>query len=133
MSVSIYYKARREQPVTPQEISFCKKIVEQYNTSYPFGELYEGFCVYDLKSFRDESEKDVIFSGATKLPTVDEDDIDILLSIVNYWVKCLDEITEALPGAAWKVNLDDIEMIWDEENGWGFPADDVKENRCNPL
>ena len=125
MSVSLYYQAKREQPLTLQETSICQEIVKQYDTQYPFGELYEGFCVYDLDSFRDESEKDVIFSGATKLPTVDEDDIQILFDITDYWVKCLDEITKALPGAAWEVNLDDMEMIWDEEEGWRFPKNDV--------
>lgn len=120
MSVSLYYEAKREQPITPQEISFCQKIAEQYDTKYPFGELYEGFCIYDLDSFRDESEENVIFSGATKLPTVEGDDISILFDIVSYWIKCLDEITRALPGAEWEVNLDDMEMVWDEEKGWGF-------------
>lgn len=124
MSVSLYYQAKREQPLTSQEISVCQEIVKRYDNRYPFGELYEGFCVYDLDSFRNESEKDVVFSGATKLPTVDKDDIQILFDMINYWVECLDEITKALPGATWDVHLDDMDMIWGEE-GWRFPENDV--------
>ena len=124
MSISLYYQAKREQPLTLKETSTCREIIKQYDTQYPFGELYEGFCVYDLDSFRNKSEKDVIFSGATKLPTVEQGDIQTLFDIIGYWVKCLNEITKALPGAVWEVNLDDMEMIWDYNEGWRFPTDE---------
>lgn len=41
MSVSLYYQAKREQPLTSQEISICQEIVKRYDDWYPFGELYE--------------------------------------------------------------------------------------------
>ena len=45
MSVSIYYTARRSQPITPQEQHICHEIAKRYDEQYPFGELYEGFCI----------------------------------------------------------------------------------------
>ena len=48
MSVSLYYTARRPQSITLQEQKSCDEIAERYDKQYPFGELYEGFCIYDL-------------------------------------------------------------------------------------
>lgn len=39
MSVSLYYTARREQPITSQEQNSCNEIAERYDRQYPFGEL----------------------------------------------------------------------------------------------
>ena len=47
MSVSLYYEAKRSQPITRQELDACMEIAKRYDRQYPYGELYEGFCIYD--------------------------------------------------------------------------------------
>ncbi len=113
MSVSIYYTARRSQPITPQEQHICHEIAKRYDEQYPFGELYEGFCIYDLKNDISQDGEDVILDGATKIPS--GDDPMLLEEITDWWLKCLQEITGVLSGAQWNVNLDDIELEWSEE------------------
>lgn len=112
MSVSLYYTARRPRPITLQEQKACEEIAKRYDTEYPYGELYEGFCIYDMEKDRQESEKDVIFSGATKLPP----DGEQVFEILNWWLECLSEITDTLPGAQWHVNVDDTVLEWGEED-----------------
>lgn len=118
MSVSLYYTARRQQPATQQEKELCRQIGDRYDARYPYGELYEGFCIYDLERDRQNWEQDVIFSGATKLPP---EGPDLIFQIANWWLDCLEEITKALPGAQWHVNLDDFDLEWTEGEYFRFP------------
>lgn len=117
MSVSLYYTARREQPITLQEQKRCDEIAGHYDEKYPFGELYEGFCIYDLEKDTSGREDDVILDGSTKLPSnVDE---ELCLNILEWWLKCLGEIAGVLNGAQWDVHLDDMSFEWsEEENGF---------------
>lgn len=46
--MSLYYEAEREQPLTEQEDSMCREIVERYCARYPFEEKYEDFRTYDI-------------------------------------------------------------------------------------
>ncbi len=118
MSISIYYTARRPQPITEEEAALCRRIADRYDAQYPYGELYEGFCIYDLAEERDEWEQDVIFSGATKLPP--EDPL-LIAQIANWQLDCLEEITNVLPGAQWRVHLDDLNLEWTEGKRFRFP------------
>ena len=118
MSISIYYTARRPQPITKEEAALCRQIADCYDAQYPYGELYEGFCIYDLEKDRDEWEQDVIFSGATKLPL---EAPPFLFQIANWQLNCLEEISNILPGAQWHVHLDDLDLEWTEEERFRFP------------
>ena len=60
------------------------------NAEFPFRDLYESFGVHDLDTVTD---KNVIFEGATKLPT----DGEYFIKVHNYWKDCLQEIIRALP------------------------------------
>lgn len=111
MSVSIYYTARRAQPITEQEQQRCYEIAKRYDEEYPFGELYEGFCIYDLQNDSSQNGEYVILDGATKIPP----DEMLLAEIIDWWLECLQEITGVLCGAQWEVNLDDMELEWSEE------------------
>ena len=123
MSVSLYYEARRKNPITPEEKAVCEEIAKRYDEQYPFGRLYEGFVIYDLEECSDENEKDVIFSGATKLPPTGNE--RFFYDVGNHWIKCLYEITKALPGAEWNVHVDDVKLRWDDEVRQRFPTDEV--------
>lgn len=120
MSVSLYYTARRPQSITLQEQRSCDEIAERYDKQYPFGELYEGFCIYDLTKSGDGYEEDVILDGSTKLPA--DVDGELVLNIVDWWLKCLEEIAGVLVGAQWDVHLDDMDFKWSEEEQ-GFVPD----------
>lgn len=120
MSVSLYYTARRRQPISLQEKNSCDEIAASYDKQYPFGEMYEGFCIYDLKALAGTEEEDVILDGATKLPP-DVDD-ESFFDILGYWLECLEEIAGVLTDAKWTVHLDDMDFKWSEEKH-GFVPD----------
>ena len=48
MSVSLYYTAKRDYPISKQEQDACQQTVERYIANYPLGDMYESFCVYKL-------------------------------------------------------------------------------------
>ncbi len=104
MSVSLYYTAKREQPMSRQEQEACRKVVERYIAEYPLGDIYEDFCVYDPS----EAEADTIFEGATKLPL--DKGVDHSLEVLEFWADCLQEIIDLLPGAQWDIHVDDADM-----------------------
>ena len=71
----------------------CKKIAKRYDAEYSFGELHEGFYIYDLDKSPHEGKK-VIFAGATKLPS--NDDRLYSYNVIIWWLGCLHEIADAL-------------------------------------
>ena len=105
MSVSLYYTAKRDYPISKQEQEACQKVVEHYITEYPLGDIYESFCVYDLN---EPSEENVIFEGATKLPF--NKGKDHFIKVHDYWANCLQEIIYLLPDAQWDIHIDDTDV-----------------------
>ncbi len=117
MSVSLYYTARRSTPITQEERDRCDEIAERYDRQYPFGELYEGFCIYDWEMGKEE--KDVILDGATKLPP--DDDTEHCMHILEWWLECLTALNDALVGAQWEVHFDDMDFTWSAEEHCFLP------------
>ena len=111
MGISIYYDAVRNYPLTCDENSFIGKIVEKYNKEKPF-ENGEDFCIYEY----DTKEPELIFSGATGLPL--SDNAMETVEGCYYWAKCLTEIKKIAKDAKWTVQMDDMELTWDDEKGW---------------
>lgn len=73
----------------------------------------------------------MIFSGAAKLPG---NGPETLFEAANYWLKCLTEITHLLSNAAWNVTFDDVNLIFDSDDGWRFPTDEeYKQQKSNEL
>ncbi|MCI9320069.1 MAG: hypothetical protein HFH05_08330 [Lachnospiraceae bacterium] len=125
MSVSLYYEAKRSQPITRQELDACMEIAKRYDRQYPYGELYEGFCIYDPEECSEQSDSYIIFSGATKLPPMNDDnDINSVFRVANWWLKCLGEITDLLSGAQWHVHIDGGEIEWSKEERQLFPIEE---------
>ena len=85
----------------------------------------EDFGIYnDLKD-----QNDIIFSGSTKLPG---NGPKTLFEVANYWLKCLTEITHLLTNATWNVTFDDVDLIFDLDEGWRFPTDEeYKKQKSN--
>lgn len=121
MAYSLYYEAKREQPLTEQEKRISKEITEKYCSQYPFKRKVEDFGVYDI-----ENQDDIIFSGSTKLPGTGP---KVLFDVANYWLKCLTDITHLLTNSTWTVMFDDVELIFDSNEGWRFPTDEEYNQR----
>ena len=54
MGVSLYYTATRPASATPQEQNRCDEIAQRYDDQYPYGDLYEGFCIYRWDTLEDD-------------------------------------------------------------------------------
>lgn len=122
MAFALYYTAKREQPLTEQERAMSKKISGKYCSEYPFKRKVEDFGIYENSKEQD----DIIFSGSTKLPG---NGPKILYEVANYWLKCLTDITYLLTNAAWEVTFDDVDLIYDIDEGWRFPTDEEYNRR----
>ena len=119
MSISIYYTAKRAHSITPAEGAAIDSLLEEFSVDNEIedrlrtgqGLNWESFCVYDPA---DPTEPGVIFEGATKLP--DNCD-DAVLRGLDHWSRLLSRIRRAVPGAAWHVNVDDNDLVWDDVAG----------------
>lgn len=120
MSISLYYQARRTCKISLQEEMIYNKIINRYNVQYPFGELYEAFCVYDF-SEEEFYKNNIIFNGSVKL-SMDWGE-ELFGKILCYWLDCLNEITDSLHNASWYASLDDFSLILDENGHWNFSID----------
>ena len=110
MSVSIYYEAERKHKLNDEEKAEVSAIVERYCAKYPFEEKYEDFCLYSEPFDSEET----VLQGSTALPAGG----DIVYDILCYWLECLTELTRYLQGCQWHVNIDDMDLTWDEDSGW---------------
>ncbi len=105
MSVSLYYIAEREYPLSEPEKNAYEKVIEHYNAEYPLGDIYEDFCVYD---WEEDFMENVIFYGSTKLPFNEGE--EHCLQVLSYWTDCLQEIIDLLPDAQWNMHVDDADI-----------------------
>lgn len=111
MGVSIYYNVARKTPLTTEEQHAINEIVERYNEEFEYKEEGEQLTFYD-EPFNEKN----ILEGSTGLPHDDS-----VLSAIFHWCDCLSEIRrEVLLDAEWSVSMDDIDLEWDDEQGWHF-------------
>ncbi|GGY25000.1 hypothetical protein [Streptomyces omiyaensis] len=113
MSVSLYYSARRPSPLTEAEAAAVGRVVAGHPASFP-GEDQEGLCLYEGGG----SDPDGIVAGSTKLPL----DGDRVLPVMVAVLDSVTELRRALPDAEWHVHMDDLDVDWDEAEGYGFPG-----------
>lgn len=116
MAFSLYYTARRDRALTPDEQTLLHSIADRYCAAYPFKRKTEDFGIY-----AGNDDPAVIFSGATKLP---HSGYKTLYEVAGYWLQCLTEITQLLTGCEWEASFDDVSLIWDTREGWRFPTDE---------
>jgi hypothetical protein len=115
MSISIYYTARRERPLTQNEEVSISGLLDAYSVEEKIkerertrkGPNWSSFFVYDSAS---PSEPGVIFEGATQLP---DNRAKNLWIGVQHWCALLTEIRRVLPDADWDVHIDDHDICWD--------------------
>ncbi|MDQ0792826.1 hypothetical protein [Streptomyces sp. B1I3] len=113
MSVSLYYCASRATPPTDTEAAAVERIVAARMASFPY-EDQESLYLYD----NDASRPDEIVAGSTKLPL----DSGRVLPVLAHVLDSVTELRRALPGAEWRVHMDDLDVPWDETDGYAFPG-----------
>jgi hypothetical protein len=115
MGISLYYEACRERSLSCAENAAINAAIERYpldaliaTVSVPAEEYNgEAFCVYPADA---DTERDVVFEGATKLPTNSE---EAFWEALQYWCQLLSEIRRELPDSIWAVHIDDHDISWD--------------------
>ncbi|MFE7563420.1 hypothetical protein [Kitasatospora sp. NPDC057500] len=112
MSVSLYYSAHRTAPLTEAETVSVADIVAARAPSFPYQEE-EGLFLYPRSD-----EPDEILAGSTKLPY----EPDRVLPVMTHVLTSVTELRRALPEAQWHVHMDDLDVPWDEADGYAFPG-----------
>lgn len=114
MSVSLYYRARRAEPVTEGERVAVRRIVAAHEASFPY--LDEECLV--LWPSRVGAPADEILAGSTRMPSVPGRVLPVIVQVLG----AVTALRRALPGAAWHVHLDDLDVGWDERSGYALPG-----------
>ncbi|MFJ1883016.1 MULTISPECIES: hypothetical protein [unclassified Streptomyces] len=112
MSVSIYYSARRAQPLTGAESAAVERVVAARAESFPYDDE-EGLYLYG------PGDDDGIIAGSTKLPGGDP---GRWLPVTAHVLDSVTELRRAVGGAQWHVHMDDLDVPWDETEGYALPG-----------
>ncbi|MFJ8924646.1 hypothetical protein ACIREK_34825 [Streptomyces sp. NPDC102415] len=113
MSVSLYYSATRAMPLTDAERAAVERIAAAHMESFPY-EDEESLYLYDS----DDSRPDEAVAGSTKMPF----DPGRVLVVLDHVLGSVSELRRALPEAEWRVHMDDLDVPWDETEGYAFPG-----------
>ncbi|WP_406093123.1 hypothetical protein [Streptomyces sp. NBC_01013] len=113
MSVSLYYNAHRATPLTEAESEAVERVVAAHMASFPYDDE-ESLYVYDGRS----SESREIVAGSTKMPF----DPGRLMPVIAHVLDSVTELRRALPDAEWRVHMDDLDIPWDEAEGYALPG-----------
>ncbi|MFC9247653.1 hypothetical protein ACFT7S_27700 [Streptomyces sp. NPDC057136] len=114
MSVSLYYSARREQPLTEAETASVERIVAAHMASFPYSGEEESLYLYPP----DRGDAGEILAGSTKMPL----DPGRLLPLIACVLDSVTELRRAVAGAEWRVHSDDLDVPWDETEGYALPG-----------
>lgn len=113
MSVSLYYHAQRATPLTAAESASVERIVAAHMASFPYDDeeslyLYEGSA----------SEPEKVVDGSTKMPW----DPDRVMPVIVHVLESVTELRRALPDAEWRVHVEDLDIPWDDAEGYALPG-----------
>ncbi|WP_329196059.1 hypothetical protein [Streptomyces sp. NBC_01435] len=114
MSVSIYYSARRTTPLTAAESATVERIVAARAETFPYDDE-EGPYLYGPGDDGDDG----ILAGSTKLPGGDP---GRWLPVTAHVLDSVTELRRAVGGAQWHVHMDDLDVPWDETEGYALPG-----------
>ncbi|MEU5108911.1 hypothetical protein AB0H07_42805 [Streptomyces sp. NPDC021354] len=109
MGVSLYYQASRPTPLTEAEGAEVARITAARQATFPY-ENEETLYLYE----DDGSEPGEILAGSTKMPH----DPDRLMPVLAHVLDSVTELCRALPDAEWRVQMDDVDIPWDEDEGY---------------
>jgi hypothetical protein len=117
VGVSIYYSASRQRPLSPAECAAIEWAVTRFPVESLIRECRVSEEEFNGESFyvypRDENtEPNVVFEGATKLPSCTD---DAMWVAVQYLCEVLSEVRRVLYDAEWHVHVDDYDIAWDDK------------------
>jgi hypothetical protein len=121
VSVSLYYRARRTAPPSEAEAAAVERIEAAHQESFPYEDEESLYLYEDLYEDLYEgggSEPGEILAGSTKLPLEE----DRMMPVIAHVLDSLTELRRALPGADWRVHIDDLDIPWDEDDGYVLPG-----------
>lgn len=113
MSVSLYYCASRAVPLTEAETAAVERIVAARMSSFPYQDE-ESLYLYNNGG----GQPGEIVAGSTKIPL----DPGRVLPVIAHTLDSVTELRRALPGAEWRVHMDDLDVPWDEDEGYVLPG-----------
>ncbi|MFH8577015.1 hypothetical protein [Streptomyces zaomyceticus] len=113
MSVSLYYSAHRTTPLTEAESASVAHVVAAHTASFPYDDE-ENLYLYD----RRPAGSHEIVAGATKMPR----DPGRLMPVIAHVLDSVTELRRAMPNAEWRVHMDDLDVPWDEAEGYALPG-----------
>ncbi|MCX4825660.1 hypothetical protein OG883_38605 [Streptomyces sp. NBC_01142] len=113
MSVSLYYSAHRTTPPTEAESACVARVVPAHMASFPYDDE-ESLYVY----VRRAAEPEEIVAGSTKMPL----DPGRLMPVIAHVLDSVTELRRAMPDAEWRVHMDDLDVPWDEAEGYALPG-----------
>ncbi|MFG2332668.1 hypothetical protein ACGFMM_23975 [Streptomyces sp. NPDC048604] len=108
MSVSLYYSATRAEPLTGAESAEVARVVTAHMDAFPYDDE-ESLYLYDRTTPPDE-----VLAGSTKLPL----EWERVEPVLDHVLASLTELRRAIPGAQWRVHVDDHDVPWDETDGY---------------
>lgn len=100
-------------PLTDAETAAVERVVAAHMASFPY-EDQESLYLYES----DDSRPDEVVAGSTKMPH----DPGRVLTVLDHVLGSVTELRRALPGAEWRVHLDDLDVPWEETDGYAFPG-----------
>ena len=129
---SIYYQANRSYPLNQSEQEQVSQILKECEKNYPFPERGEALRQYSY----DPTDPACIFSGSAKLPypydddDADEETMEMQTEALFFLIEWLTSVRRVIPDAQWDASLEDVELIWDEENGYRLMTNEEYEDYC---
>ena len=136
MGVSLYYSAYREGGIGEEELRRVREIADEETerllaeigrclpawkesgavppeTEEP-GELCEGLSIVTPDDPGDPRE---LFRGSSKVSHA-ECEMEVMMMQLDHYLKVsLGRLRQAVPGAEWRVHLDDADLVWQEDEG----------------
>jgi hypothetical protein len=117
LSVSIYYTAIRSERLTIIEQLAIETIEARYQIEALIAKCGITNSEFDGEAFyiyvpNNKTELEVIFEGSIKLPLYS---LSTMWTAIEYWCSLLSEIRQLIPNAAWRVHVDDREIVWVQE------------------
>ncbi|OWA15292.1 hypothetical protein [Streptomyces sp. CS057] len=113
MSVSLYYNAHRATPLTGAELASVAQVVAAHTAAFPYADE-ESLCLYD----GDIVEAGEVLAGSTKMPHHP----GRLMPVIAHVLDSVTELRRAVAGAEWRVHMDDLDVPWDEAEGYVLPG-----------
>ncbi|PWI07275.1 hypothetical protein DIZ27_28870 [Streptomyces sp. NWU339] len=113
MSVSLYYSAHRTTPLSETESASVARVVAAHMASFPYGDEE---CLYLYDRCGDGPEE--IVAGSTKMPL----NPGRLMPVIAHVLDSVTELRRAVPDAEWRVHMDDLDVPWDEAEGYSLPG-----------